>query len=316
MDFEQEKKLRGEIDALKNAQPDTRVLIREATSLIFFRYGETPTANGLYQLLRKGSMTTYTDELRRFWKDMRDRTEVRISQPEIPSALLERTGGLLSELWTLAQQAATESLGDFRREADRLVDEAREQTRVAQLDNDRLKLKVDETDRSLLALSEAKQSIEKLLAELTGRHDELRLRFDETLLEKQQAEEELENIRMEYEDRTASMQKSWDNEKELAAKEQSRLEQLLTSTEETIKRLRVDIQREVDRSESMRIEFERTKAEKDQMRSELNEIRYEYSHSREVNAGKLARLDMLEEKMARIRRPAPASRRRAKRIAK
>jgi chromosome segregation ATPase len=316
MDFEQEKKLRGEIDALKNAQPDTRVLIREAASLIFFRYGETPTANGLYQLLRKGSMTTYTDELRRFWKDMRDRTEVRISQPEIPSALLERTGGLLSELWTLAQQAATESLGDFRREADRLVDEAREQTRVAQLDNDRLKLKVDETDRSLLALSEAKQSIEKLLAELTGRHEELRLRFDDTLLEKQQAEEELDNIRVEYEDKTASMQKSWDNEKELAAKEQSRLEQLLTSTEETIKRLRVDIQREVDRSESIRIEFERTKGEKDQMRSELNEIRHEYSLLREVNAVKLARLDVLEEKLARIRRPAAPSRRRAKRIAK
>ncbi|WP_196303791.1 DNA-binding protein, partial [Ralstonia solanacearum] len=47
----------------------------------------TPTANKLYSLVRKGSMSTPTDVLNRFWQDLRDKTRVKINHPELPDAM-------------------------------------------------------------------------------------------------------------------------------------------------------------------------------------------------------------------------------------
>ncbi|MEI6003533.1 DNA-binding protein, partial [Paraburkholderia bengalensis] len=49
-------RLATDIDRLKAAFPKTRELYREVCALLFFRYGQAPTANRLYQLVRRGSM--------------------------------------------------------------------------------------------------------------------------------------------------------------------------------------------------------------------------------------------------------------------
>ncbi|CAE6776949.1 hypothetical protein R69927_04026 [Paraburkholderia domus] len=58
--------LAAEIERLKGAHPKTRELYREVCALLFFRYGITPTANRLYQLVRRGSMGTPTAVLGEF----------------------------------------------------------------------------------------------------------------------------------------------------------------------------------------------------------------------------------------------------------
>lgn len=58
--------------------PDTQALYREVCVLLFFRHGITPTANKLYQLVRKGSMSAPTEALRTFWADLREKSRVRI----------------------------------------------------------------------------------------------------------------------------------------------------------------------------------------------------------------------------------------------
>ena len=52
----QQQEIGREIDRIKSQFPDTREVYRQVCRLLFLQYGITPTANGLYQLVRKGSM--------------------------------------------------------------------------------------------------------------------------------------------------------------------------------------------------------------------------------------------------------------------
>lgn len=55
-----ETEILSEVEAMKAKFGDTRALYREVCALLFFRYGITPTANKLYQYVRRGSMNVPT----------------------------------------------------------------------------------------------------------------------------------------------------------------------------------------------------------------------------------------------------------------
>ena len=76
-----------EIERLRVDFTDTQDLYREVCVLLFFRYGVTPTANKLYQLVHKGSMSAPAEALRTFWEDLRKKSRVRIEHPDLPEAL-------------------------------------------------------------------------------------------------------------------------------------------------------------------------------------------------------------------------------------
>jgi hypothetical protein len=84
---------------------------------MFFRYGVTPTANRLYQLVRKGSMSAPAEALARFWSQLRERSRVTIEGPDMPESLRAGAGELLTALWRQAQEAAGASLAALREEA-------------------------------------------------------------------------------------------------------------------------------------------------------------------------------------------------------
>src|SRR3546814_3870986 len=83
--------------------------IWEVCALLFFRYGVTPTANKLFQLVRKGSMSAPTEALSKFWEDLREKSRTRIEHPDLPDALKSVAGELVASLWTNAQAAAHRS---------------------------------------------------------------------------------------------------------------------------------------------------------------------------------------------------------------
>ncbi|GBG14792.1 uncharacterized protein NMK_2393 [Novimethylophilus kurashikiensis] len=101
-----ESQIQSEIDQLKNQFPQTRDLYREVCVLLFFRYGITPTANKLYQYVRKGSMSAPAEALNRFWLELRDKSRVRIEHPDLPEEIRESTGNFVGALWVQAQAAA------------------------------------------------------------------------------------------------------------------------------------------------------------------------------------------------------------------
>lgn len=116
-----ERQLRTDIEELRGRFPQTQDLYREVCALLFFRYGVTPTANKLYQFVRKGSMSAPAEALAKFWSDLREKSRVRVEHPDLPDALSVTAGDLVATLWAQAQVAAQESLSAFRAQAEENV---------------------------------------------------------------------------------------------------------------------------------------------------------------------------------------------------
>jgi hypothetical protein len=105
--------LTTEIARLKATHSNTRELYREVRALLFFRFGITPTANRLYQLVRKGSMGTPTEVLAEFWRELREKSRVKLDHPDLPTELRDAAGTLLATLWERAAATAHAVLEDI-----------------------------------------------------------------------------------------------------------------------------------------------------------------------------------------------------------
>lgn len=118
--------LETDIDVLRERFPDTQQLYRQVCALLFFHYGETPTANKLYQLVRKGSMSAPAKALRDFWIEVREKSRVDVGRPDLPAEVAAAAGELAASLWQLAANAAQQGLQSFQHEAQLEVDNARQ----------------------------------------------------------------------------------------------------------------------------------------------------------------------------------------------
>lgn len=141
--------LQAEIDALRTQHTDTQTLYREVCTLLFFRHGITPTANRLYQLVRKGSMSAPAQALSSFWETLREKSRVRIEHPDLPDSLREAAAELTATLWREAQASADAALHALqdearaevaRAQADAEASTARSAAMAATLETQRLRL--------------------------------------------------------------------------------------------------------------------------------------------------------------------------------
>src|SRR5882757_3565122 len=134
-----EPQLHAEIEQLRAQFPRTQELYREVCVLLFFRHGIAPTANRLYQLVKKGSMNAPAEALARFWATLREKSRVRIEHPDLPAELQSATGELAAALWTRAVDTAQEQLAAAQLEAQRSVADAQARQRQAEDERDRLR---------------------------------------------------------------------------------------------------------------------------------------------------------------------------------
>lgn len=130
-----ETKIHADIEAIRSQVTETQELYREVCTILFFRYGITPTANKLYQYVRKGSMSAPAEALAKFWEDLREKSRVRIEHPDLPDALKSAAGELVATVWSQAQLAAQEGLAAYRSEARAAILEA--QTALATAEHER-----------------------------------------------------------------------------------------------------------------------------------------------------------------------------------
>lgn len=163
-----ETALHADITTLRARCADTRELYREVCTLLFFRYGITPTASKLYNLVRKGSMNTPANVLNRFWQDLRERTRVKIDHPDLPDQLKQVAAEAVLSIWQAASEASASELAALRAEARHQAHEA-ETAR----------------DRAIAETETAHQATASVQSELGAVHNELTTSRDALAAERQ-----------------------------------------------------------------------------------------------------------------------------------
>lgn len=174
-----EARLQADIEALRPNYPNTQELYREVCALMFFRYGITPTANRLYQLVRKGSMSAPAEALNKFWMQLREKSRVVIGHPDLPEELKNSAGELVASLWKAAQAAAAETLAALRDEARRQAEEAAAQAQAARLERDTMAETLAATRARLAQETQATAALRRELAELGALHANQAAKLDE-----------------------------------------------------------------------------------------------------------------------------------------
>ena len=104
-----EAKLAQDVENLRVQFPQTKDLYREVCHLMFFRYGMQPSANKLYQLVRKGTMSMPSQTVNNFWTELRSKNRVDIEQAGLPDSLREFAGEALNTLWKSALEIARQN---------------------------------------------------------------------------------------------------------------------------------------------------------------------------------------------------------------
>jgi chromosome segregation ATPase len=134
-----DQKLQKDVDALRSQFSNTAELYRETCALMFFRYGQTPTANRLYQLVRKGSMSAPAAALSAFWNTLRAQSRVQIDHADLPDALKTSAANLTMALWKEARQHAEQAFDAERSEAAEALSNALQKLATVQADLESLR---------------------------------------------------------------------------------------------------------------------------------------------------------------------------------
>jgi chromosome segregation ATPase len=183
-----ESQIQAEVDQLRKQFPQTRDLYREVCVLLFFRYGITPTANKLYQYVRKGSMSAPAEALKRFWLDLRDKSRTRIDHPDLPDGLKDAAGNFMGELWVQAQAAALANFSIQVAEAEEKIAAAQHEAaeerekrvqceatlQLVRLDLENAFQRLAESEKKHAIDTSALASLEKSLKSLHGEREQLK----------------------------------------------------------------------------------------------------------------------------------------------
>ncbi len=260
-----ESQILADVAELRDRFSHTQTLYKEVAALLFFRYGVTPTANKLYQLVRKGSMSAPAQALQTFWEELRDKSRVRLDVADMPEELQALTGELLARIWQEALSHSKQQMEHYQIQADERVAQAQAQTRQAQSEleaghgdlkraqaqiaqyHDNLQRAGQEQAALKQDLLHANQRQNELEIEKQGLQQELRRQSEQfTLdLERLQKAIELTEERAQANERRALLE--IDKERSI----QTRLRQHIEEAEQTNKALRQAHEQELNQQQEL-----------------------------------------------------------------
>ena len=229
--------------------------------LLFFRHGIAPTANRLYQLVKKGSMNAPAEALTRFWATLREKSRVRIEHPDLPAELQSATGELAAALWMRAVDMAQDQLAAAQLEAQRSVADAQARQAQAEAERDQLRqeltgsaaaldgaqTRITELDQAL-AVSDAATSALQEQVRLAQQGEQQLQRALETArhdfaseLDKLRADSTLAQERLKVAETRALLE--IDRERQAAARLQKELDAASRKAEQGVSRHREEVQK-------------------------------------------------------------------------
>lgn len=281
--------LSRDIESLRERFTQTQELYREVCALLFFRYGITPTANKLYQLVRKGSMSAPSEALTKFWEDLREKSRTRIEHPDLPEELKGIAGELVATLWTNAQAAAQASLTAYHAEAQKAVLEAKAAVVAAEAERDAERLTAQSARNQLEQAGKEVSSQREALAVAEETRTSLLTRLDEAKRDNAALQRQLEDARREFTVELDKLRVAAE-----LAEERSR------STE---KRMLLDMDRERTASARLQKELDALAAKSshaaEKQRQELNSLQQTLGDSRQKNGQLEGALQAVTESLER-----------------
>lgn len=294
--------IREDIDALRDTASNTQELYREVCALLFFRYGITPTANKLYQFVKKGSMSAPAEALAQFWAELREKSRVRIEHPDLPESVRAAAGELVGRLWADAQERAEESLSAFRHEAEGRVAEADAACQRAEFDRKAAIEELEHLHEALDIASERNLALERSLAAERAETESLRAQLVTAKQRSETLETGLAEARREFsseleklrdalkgsDDRYEASEKrallEIDRERTLAAKAQKELAHVRQANADLVER--------------QRSEYAALQRELGDVRQKLGVAEGSLTKMRELAEQQATRLDTMREQLA------------------
>ena len=193
-----EQQIQAEIEELRAQFPETQELYREVCILLFFRHGMTPTANKLYQMVRRGSMSAPAEALAKFWSDLREKSRVRIENPDLPEDLKNAAGELVATLWTKAQAEAYHTVASIQAEAQATATEAKTAENATKARLDTIVQELAEARQTLDQASERIQILEQNLAGEIASRTMTEAQLHRSQAESVQLQQAIENARRDF----------------------------------------------------------------------------------------------------------------------
>lgn len=193
-----EKRLLAEIEALRAQYSDTQDLYREVCVILFFRHGITPTANKLYQLVRKGSMSAPADALNRFWETLREKSRLRIEHPDLPETLRDAAGEMVGALWQRAQSEAKSTLSTLQEESEASVQAAQSAAEDALQKQKAAEAALDSARQDGLGLQQQVNELQAGLARAQGELAAQQRQIDLSIAQRQELQQALSTARDQF----------------------------------------------------------------------------------------------------------------------
>lgn len=299
-----EAALRNEITAFRQDGLSNRQITTRIADIMVTRYGIRPTQAVLMSLMsdpaagKSPSTSTIQQGLKDYFAKAGNAKEP-LGPPDWPAELRTRATDIFAGLTRLAREDAAREVNEYRTEADARVSQAQTQALDAERDRDRAQLAADTANKAVDAANVAREAAERQVSELTGRLSEAQTSADRLLEENarlsRQIEEQRQSLTKENEDlrsahdrKLSEVTSQYERDKEVLQKEVAHLGHLLTADEETIKHLRVEVSREVDKSEQMRLE-------RKELAGQIDALTKENSALRERVAATDGRLSAMEQ---------------------
>lgn len=272
------------MEGLSNRQVTVRI-----ADLLVTRYGTRPTQAMLMSLLsdpaagKSPSTSTIQQGLKDYFAKAGNAKEP-LGPPDWPAELRTRATDIFAGLTRLAQEEAAREIDEYRTEADVRVSQAQTEAQDAERDRDRAQLAADAAIKAVEAANVAREAAERQVSELTGRLSEAQSSADRLLAENERLSKQVEEqrqsftkendeLRSAHDKKLSELTAQYERDKADLQKEVAHLGQLLTADEETIKHLRVEVTREVDKSEQMRLERKELAGQVDALTKENSALR-------------------------------------------
>lgn len=319
--------LSADVEELRPRFPRTQDLYREVCVLLFFRYGITPTAHKLYQLVRKGSMSAPTQALSDFWGQLRERSRVTIEHAGLPDELRTVAGEMIATIWKSAQTMSADAVASLRAEALAAVHVAEAEAEkakaartdaLAERDDARAELKsslhtIEQLRQDLAAAAATKAGLEARLEDMRRQLLESQERADESNSAHLAERERLAGRTQLAEQRFADSEKrallEIDRERMAAAKLQKTLESERATHAAASERFRTDQNNTQSVIAELRAQVSTLKnvaeslgSERDRERAELQMVRDQLENAIRRAAAESARAEQMSTELERNRR--------------